>query len=61
MRHECAICKEQFEERDMIRCAASPSHVQWLCWSCWKNAQGEACVVEMERKRKQRWEENRKK
>ena len=56
MKHECTICKRQFEERDLFRCSASPTHTQWLCWECWKHGQGEVGVIEIDRKRKQRLE-----
>lgn len=40
MLYECIICHEVFDERDMICQSPSPLHKQWMCWSCWKEAQG---------------------
>ena len=33
----------------------------WFCWECWKSGQGDAASIEIERKRKKRWENMKKK
>ena len=35
MIRECAVCKELFDEFDMV--PVQTSRVQWLCWRCYKS------------------------
>ena len=54
-KHICEGCGEIHKEAWMMG-YSSGRKTHWFCWSCWKAGQGEAAVVEVNRKRKQRLE-----
>lgn len=50
MMQKCECCGLIYEEfRMMSYNTGRKTH--WYCWTCWKEGQGEAAVVEIKRKR----------
>ena len=49
MDRQCEQCGEIHDEAWMMSYNTGRTR-HWFCWSCWKEGQGEAVVVEMKRK-----------
>ena len=54
----CEICGEQHDEVWMMSYNSGRKE-HWLCWTCWKQGQGEAASNEIRRKRQQYKEANK--
>lgn len=50
MMQKCECCGLIYEEFQMMSYNTGRK-THWYCWTCWKEGQGEAAVVEIKRKR----------
>lgn len=60
MKRVCESCGEIHDDVWMMSYNTG-LNTHWFCWSCWKEGQAEAAVVEIKRKRAQRKENLKKK